>query len=212
MTLQNWSKKCSKGMNVMLDHLSWILSFFKFCATSRIEAGRRRTPDRIDLIFGGRYRIFPRIAPTSTKKSYLEKKTPKQFRYRTPKTVWSTDGCYGHTVHANGMNFFFWLGFFPYFAMVYGFAAISRFLAELMARPSTTGPQTSRRHCAKTIGWILTSRIHKLVGPRRLQTHLTILVRWSYRLQKNRYAFCRFRPKWRSGRSLTVRGANAHFF
>ena len=80
-------------MNVMLDHLSWILSFFKFCAMSRIDAGRRRTPEGIDLIFGGRYRIFLRIAPTSTKKSYLEKNPPKQFRYRTPKTVWSTDGC-----------------------------------------------------------------------------------------------------------------------
>ena len=93
-------------MNVIIDQISWILSFFQFCAMSRIDAGRRRTPEGIDLIFGGRYRIFPRIAPTSTKKSYLEKNPPKQFRYRTPKTVWSTDGCYGHTVHANGTKFF----------------------------------------------------------------------------------------------------------
>ena len=56
-------------------------------------------------------------------------------------TVWCCNGFNGQTVHRTDPISFQLLGFYPYFAMIYGFAKISRFLDPLQARPSKTGPE-----------------------------------------------------------------------
>ena len=77
----------------------------------------------------------------STKKSYLENLIFKSRFFGGQKRYGVATGLTVEPFIKTTRFFFQLLGFFPYFAMVYGFASLSRFLDPLQARPSKTGPE-----------------------------------------------------------------------
>ena len=155
-------------MKLFIDQLSQNLTYFHFWARSRLGFFCGQTADRKDLNFQGRIQIFLGIAPMSTKKSYLKNLIFERSANFFPKRYGVATGIPDKPFVETTRIFFHRGGFFVPFAMVYGFARISRFLELLGPRPSTTGLVTLRGACAKTIGWILTTRKHKLVTPRAL--------------------------------------------